>query len=112
MDEISHSQNRLSIGEVTVELRHPIKEVLMHNEMVIALLDVPSGTIDNRNVLAFDQTGSPLWAIEASDDEGRDNPYMSVESQNGELIAEAWNGIRYVADEDTGEIRDGEIQRF
>lgn len=111
MAEISYSADQLVIEEVTVDLRYPIKDVTTLGEVVVALLDVPSETIDNRNVEAFDRDGNRLWTIQASVEE-RDNPYMSIEEGEEGLIVEAWNGMRYRVDEDTGEISDGSIRRF
>lgn len=112
MDEISYAGNRLELSGETIELRHTIKEVLARDERIIVLQNVPSGTTDNRNVVAYDRGGNALWRIQSSVDEERDNPYVSIEEDDETVIVETWNGMRYIVDEQTGEISDGKIRRF
>lgn len=112
MTEISHADRRLSIDGVDIQLRHSVKEIVEIDDLIIVLLKVPQEETDNRNVLAFDRDGSRRWTIERSDDEGRDNPYMSIEDNDGDLVAETWGGIQYDVDLKTGSIRDGQLRRF
>lgn len=70
-------------------------------------LDVPPGTVFNRNVYLVDKLGHVSWQIaESPHDTVTDKPYMFIlRSPNGELVASNWNGIDYTVDSRTGEVR-------
>ena len=112
MTEISYDSTQLQIADTTVELRYPVANVIEIEDVIIVLLKVPPEYIDNCNVMAFNQDGSHCWTIESASNGNRDNPYMTITENNGKLLAEAWNGLRYTVDLKSGEIRDGEIHRF
>lgn len=84
MSEIDVDGDTIRFGGTKVVVRHPVKESIQRQDVFIVLLDVPPGTIDNRNVIGFSPTGTRLWDIEPiSDDPTADQPYVSLFEEDG-----------------------------
>lgn len=101
------------IGDTSITVRRPVETVIDIDGVIAVLLEVPTGDIDNRNVLAFDAKGSKLWEIEPSPPgTSDDNPFVELTTVDGLLIAETWNGMEYDVDVETGAIEARDFNRF
>lgn len=113
MTEVTHSGRTLRINGTAITVRHPIKTVVDVDSIVIVLLQVPTGEVDNRNVIAFDSDGDQLWEIEPSPHGTEDdNPFVALTTDAGSVVAQTWNGIEYVVDIETGAIEARDLKRF
>ncbi|GAB7117831.1 hypothetical protein [Natrinema pallidum] len=112
MTTVSVDGKELTIGETTVTLRHPIKETVRVNDVVVVLLDVPIGTIDNQNVIAFSKNGDRLWEIEPiSDDPTADQAYVNIYINERGVWVVNPIGARCRVDVETGILVEKEITR-
>jgi len=70
----------------TVSFRHPVKKTIRSDDTVVVLLDVPVGTIDNRNVIGISVDGDRRWEIEPiSDDATADQAYVNIYKKDGDV---------------------------
>lgn len=97
-----------------VKTAFPVAEAILFDDKVVVRLDVPTGTISNRNILAYSADGKVLWTIPESPDGGtRDNPYVQIEKDgSGKIIARNWNGVEYLVDSANGAITVCGFKRF
>lgn len=74
----------ITFGEERAVLRHPVAESVETDGVLVVLLDVPTGTIDNRNVVGFTTTGERRWEIDPiSDDPSADQSYVNLFEEDG-----------------------------
>ncbi len=112
MTTVRYDGRTLTIEDTTVSLRHPVKEATRVNDVVVVLLDVPTGTIDNRNVIGVSENGARLWEIEPiSDDPTADQPYVDLSKENGGIWVVNPIGARCRVDVATGTLVEKEITR-
>lgn len=113
MSTIETEGETITIGTTTIELRHSIKEALATEGVVIVLLDVPTGTVDNRNVIGFDMDGTRLWEIDPiSDDPAADQPYVSLYEADGGIWVSNPIGAKCRLDVQTGDFVETETKRW
>lgn len=112
MDSFAVDENLLTIGGTTVTFEHEIGDTIAFDAVVVVRLKIPTDVVQNRNVVAIDETGTRRWTVpEAPDGPTEDNPYMNIYTRNGELWAGAWCGMAYRVDVDTGELLDKEFRK-
>lgn len=89
-----------------IGLPHPVVDVKVLGETVVAKVESEPGDIFNRNVYAFSSDGELLWQIEESPHGAEtDKPYVDIGVDNsGKLVAGNWNGVDYFVDIKTGKI--------
>lgn len=86
MTTVSTHGSTVEIDENSVTFRHPIKETVRDGDVVVVLLDVPVGTVDNRNVIGLSVDGDRLWEIEPiSDDASADQAYVNLFRKGGDV---------------------------
>lgn len=96
-----------NIGSVSVDGRAcDIVQTIHVSNLTIVRLEVPSRTVCNRNVKAYDERNELVWTIaESPHGTQADKPYMSIRiDPQGRLIAGNWIGIDYIVDLKTGAI--------
>ncbi|NCD70673.1 hypothetical protein GSY63_14995 [Mucilaginibacter sp. R11] len=92
----------------SLDLEHPIKEVLQIDNVIVIILEPPANIIYNYNVFAFSTIGDFLWRIEdvklyyrGSDD----CPYTgSIINNDGELVLFNWCDTAVIINPLTGEV--------
>jgi len=77
---------------------------ILFNGLLIRLIDVPPDEINNRNLIAIDNTGKIIWTIEDLSIDGHDSPFVGIERVAGRLIAYNWDGLRVEIDPESGKI--------
>ncbi|ELY94600.1 hypothetical protein C483_02675 [Natrialba hulunbeirensis JCM 10989] len=113
MTEINHDNKKLTIDGETVTVRHPVAEVLQLDAVYIVLLDVPNGTIDNRNVIGLSEAGEKLWEIDpVSDDPTADQAYVNMYEQDGTVWVVNPIGAECSLDIETGSLIDKRTKRW
>ena len=97
---------KLTIGDRTFDLPHPVEEALTYHDLIIVRLEPPAGVIFNRNVYGISHEGEVLWQIEESPHGTQeDKPYVNINiGQNHDLIAGNWNGVSYSVNPENGKI--------
>lgn len=84
MTTIETAGETLDIDGTRVRFRHPIKDVVHAEGVIVVLLDVPPGSIDNRNVIGVSEDGERLWEIDPiSDDPTADQAYVNLYEKGG-----------------------------
>ncbi|QIB74488.1 hypothetical protein G3I44_09475 [Halogeometricum borinquense] len=105
MAEIDVDSETIVFGTDRVVIRHPVMKSLHKDDVFIVLLEVPNGTIDNRNVIGFSTSGRRLWEIEPiSDSSTADQPYVNLFEENGAIWVYNPIGAKCRLDIDTGNI--------
>lgn len=118
-DSMPDPQYTISDGQLIVLGRKfatefPVKRVCCVDDRFVALLDVPSGVIENRNVACFNFAGELLWRIQQSKHGGTDdNPYASIQvTDERDLVVQNWHGVEYRVDLDDGTVSESGFRRF
>lgn len=106
MIEITVEGPRVRIDGVPCEFEYEVDDVLVVDETVVVLLDVPTGETDNRNVVGLNLDGSRRWRIDALDSERADKPFVAIDGEDGDFVADNWIGVRATVDPATGAITD------
>lgn len=85
MADIRVNDDTIDFGEVEKTVRHPVKKSLQADDVFIVLLDVPQDTVDNQNVIGFDEDGQRLWEIDAISGTDKVNqPYVNLFEKDGD----------------------------
>ena len=105
MTEIAADEDRLTIGEETVTVRHEIVEVLERERTVLAVLYPGEGNGDRQNVVAFDTDATKLWESDIPDNAER-HMFAGLREEDGKVIGWSWNKHEYRIDLETGELED------
>ncbi|MFD1739551.1 hypothetical protein ACFSCX_24010 [Bacillus salitolerans] len=107
---INYDGNQLFIYGKSLSFNDPIRSIKEYKNLVLVLLAVPSGKINNRNVYAINREDTDIyWQIEEPDLIYEDCPYTNFIENNNQIIIGNWNGITYLIDEKNGK-RIGAIQ--
>lgn len=107
MVEVSYCDSTLKIGDNKIELDHKIQDFLVVEDVVVVLEEPPYESKYERNIVAFDKSGSQIWRVESpSRDYGSPQQYNYIRYKNKKLIADNWNRYKYIIDVDTGEIEE------
>lgn len=109
MNEVSYSENTVVIGNDEVQVRYDVKDIVVVDDVVVVLQEPPADADDvERNIVAFDTHGTQLWTVQQAS-RGHPTPrtYTYIRYENGELIANNWNGYKYTVD-----IEDGSITKY
>jgi len=75
-----------------------IKQKLKVNKIFLVRVDT-GNTIQygdeslDRNIYAFNESGEQIWQIEPAPIRQSPNPYMSLRTEEGKIIAETWTGV-------------------
>jgi hypothetical protein len=77
-----------------VSFKFKIKSIVIYDDIIVVLLDVPSGTILNENVFGVSLSGAVVWQIESAFPADEDSPYVAIEKSDKALNAFNWSGMR------------------
>ena len=103
MVEIEINSDTIVFDTDSVVVRHPVKKSVQKEDVLIVLLDVPSGTIDNQNVIGFSTSGQRLWEIEPiSDSSTAEQPYVNLFEEDGDVWVYNPVGAKCRLDIETG----------
>jgi hypothetical protein len=101
----------LKIGNKNIELPAPIKQSVEVGKLTVVrvypsdevLNDYPQEKL-NRNVYAYDASGSLVWQIQEAPHGGggEDKAYMHIKIDSGKLIAGNWIGLDYLVNVTNG----------
>ena len=105
MVEVSIDGHKLTIDSAETTFDYEIADFVEFDGLTVVRLDVPTGEVNNRNVVGIDEKGTERWRIpESPHGPTEDNPYMDLNMRDGELWAGNWNGWTYRIDPETGEL--------
>jgi hypothetical protein len=107
------SEGKLLVAGRVIELPLRVVQVVELEHGFAVRLDVPSGTVFNRNVYLVDNVGNVTCQIaESPHDRVTDKPYLFISrSPDGELVASNWNGVDYRVDTQTGGVSPASFRR-
>ena len=96
----------LWIANQLIDLPHPVKVALPHDDRLAVLIEPAPNVISNKNILALSRHGKVLWYIQESLHATQaDKPYINLHcDKNGALIAGNWNGVSYSVDWSNGSV--------
>lgn len=113
MREVSIDGNILSIGDIKITAKYPIKQVESINGKYVVLLKIPRvelGTEELNNILCYDENGKMSWQIS---DKLPPNiiskeqiPYVAIQIVSGKLYATDFWGRKFNVDEENGKLID------
>lgn len=103
---ITHSKDIVRIDGETIEMDYPVEKAIVHEGVVVVLVEPPVGTDVRDNVAAFDMSGELLWTITPASTEDVETPpvYTDIFEADGSLLAHNWNGGTYEIEMETGEV--------
>lgn len=104
MIDVSYTENELQIGDETITLEYDVKDVLVVDETVLVLQQVPSGVREDQNVVAFDLEGNHRWDIAPPTEGMKGQPYSFIRNEDGRVEANNWNAYKFEVDIDTGNV--------
>lgn len=103
--KISYSGNQIIIDGYPIQFSIPIKEIKLFEDLVLVLLTVPKGIINNRNVYAVNRINKKIdWEIQEPDLIYNDTPYVNFMDFIEGIVVGNWNGIAYLIDPKDGSI--------
>ena len=108
------NEGRLSVNDIAIETEYHVGQVVETSDVLAVRLDIPENVISNQNVLGIGIDGKILWTIQKSPHGGtEDSSYaLLVLSQEGEVIAETWDGVQYKVNLQNGTISVSGLRRF
>lgn len=109
MVSIEYEGKILKIDGREIQLRHPIQSLVKKDNLIVVLLKAPSGTNDETNILAFDETAQLVWEIDPPGTTQECQPYVEMRETDSQIIVFNWNGYSYDLDLEDGSV---EPRRF
>lgn len=110
---VSFSGSTLSIGDESIVLSAPIKQVIELNGLIAVRMETlgKRGEAEeptySRNVWGIERDATVRWEIEPAEKiRGEHKPYTNIWEEEGHLWAYNWNGLAYRVDLETGELRE------
>jgi hypothetical protein len=81
------------VRSLSVVFDHPVREVLVTSESIIARVEPPAGTVLNENIYGLSLDGERLWTIGQLPHVYEDSPYTGlVRRADGSVWASNWDG--------------------
>ena len=108
-----HTPAQMKINDRKIEFENgkvltfdfPIMKTLLHNGIIIVLLDKPPKIIFNENVYGVSNGGDLLWQIPKVEDEQQHCPFIDMHiNEEGKLILRNWCHLNYEIDGKTGHV--------
>ena len=101
--DIYFNNDQLILEGIYIDFPHCIKNIKLYKDLVLVLLSVPKGIINNQNVYAVNiKTKKIVWRIQEPDLIYDSNPYMNFYDSSECIVVGNWNGISYTINEDDG----------
>lgn len=102
----------LTVKDGKVVFRHPVEKAIESDGIIVVLLNVPTGSIDNRNVIGISEDGDRLWEIEPiSNDPSADQAYVNLYEEDGDVWVFNPIGARCRIDIHSGDLIEKEVTR-
>ncbi len=103
----------IQLDGTAVSFRHPIKKTIRNGDTVVVLLDVPVGTVDNRNVIGLSTDGDRRWQIEPiSNETTADQAYVNIYQKDDAVWAVNPIGAECRLDLDDGSFAETQTVRW
>ncbi len=103
MMDIHYVNNQLFIAGDSINFSHSIKSIKLYEELVLVLITVPKGEINNQNVYAVNIKDKDIrWRIQEPDLIYEDSPYTNFDDLSDEIVVGNWNGISYEINKNDG----------
>jgi hypothetical protein len=81
------------VRSLSVVFDHPVREVLVTAESIIARVEPPAGTVLNENIYGLSLEGDRLWTIGQLPHVYDDSPYTGLSRRiDGSVWASNWDG--------------------
>lgn len=113
MTDIEIDSDIIRFDGEKVVVRHPVKKSIQKEDVLIVLLDVPSGKSDNRNVIGFSSSGRRLWEIDPiSDSPTADQPYVNLFEEDEDVWVYNPIGAKCRIDVATGDFTERKQQKW
>lgn len=101
-------EKRLHINNSSVYFNYNIQSIIVLNEKIIVLLDIPMGCKEIDNIYAVDMNANIIWRIQSMKERFPENrfftPYVGVSYNDDQIVANDFNGGRYVISSIDGKI--------
>jgi hypothetical protein len=105
MEKIYFQMNKLILDDEVVEFSKPIKEIKVYKDLVLVLLRIAQGEINNQNVYAVNTSSKKIvWRIQEPEFIYEDSPYINIIDCSNGIIIGNWNGISYQISEIDGRV--------
>lgn len=106
MADIEYKNNEIEVNGNKVETRREIRDVVVCDNVVVVLLDVPPNEEDPQNIIGLDVDGNRLWDIEEvpSQTPQTESVYMTLQKENDTVLTSNWNGNQYEIDLHDGSV--------
>jgi len=96
MMDIRYINNHLFIAGDTIAFSSTIKSIKLYEDLILVLLRVPKGEINNQNVYAVNiKNKGIIWRIQEPDLIYNDSPYTNFANVFDGIVVGNWNGISY-----------------
>lgn len=113
MEKILIDGNRLSVRNIKITTKYPIKKVEIVSEKYILLLKIPRielGFEELNNIICYDKNGKLCWRISSELPSGiiskEQIPYVEIQNIDGELYATDFWGRKFNVDVENGKLVD------
>lgn len=113
VNKFSYNENILSINNIKIVTKYPIKNIEKVNDKYVILLKIPRvelGVDELNNILCYDEKGEMCWQISnklPSSITCKDQiPYVTIQKTDGELYATDFWGRKFRVDVNNGELTD------
>jgi hypothetical protein len=87
-----------------VKLDLPITKAIACASSVVVLLEVPTGSVLNENVMALDTNGQFLWQVLPRTYVYDDSPYTDIRCEGTVVKLTNWDGVNLFVDPTTGQV--------
>lgn len=96
MQNIRYYDKQLIINEESINFSYNIKDIKLYEDLILVLLKIPKGEINNKNVYAVDvRTKNIVWRIQEADSIYNDSPYINFCDFSNGIVIGNWNGVLY-----------------
>ena len=101
---IKFEKNILYLNGKELSFKFRVKNVLKFQTVIVVLLEVEPGNVENRNIYGLDFQGNRMWQVADISYKGQDSPFTAIRNVDGLLRASNWNDAVLMIDPVTGEI--------
>lgn len=101
--DVDFKGNQLLLDGHFIDFPGSIKSIKIFKDLVLVMLTVPKGIINNQNVYAVSVNNKKvIWRIQEPDLIYDNSPYMNFYDAADAIIVGNWNGIAYTINEYDG----------
>lgn len=88
----------------TVRFDYPIRQIVEFPNVIVVLLNIPTGKIFNENVFGVSCDGMVLWQVAPQRHLGDDSPYTGMNYEGDKAGLYNWDSTLYVVEPMTGDL--------